>query len=81
MSKTRMFENLGFLKSKFSIFTIGLHEFIEVGKNPGYPRHPRFRSGRFNRYISVAKSTGESSWLTVSVEDLIFSDNIWQQPL
>ena len=45
-----MFENLGFLKSKFSIFTIGeyrKHGFIKVGeKNPRYPRHPRFRSGR-----------------------------------
>ena len=47
----QMFENLGFLKSKFSIFTIGeyrKHGFIKVGEKnpryPWYPRHPRFRS-------------------------------------
>ena len=47
-----MFENLGFLKSKFSIFTIReyrKHGFIKVGeKNPWYPRYPRnprFRPG------------------------------------
>ena len=47
-----MFENLGFLKSKFSIFTVSeyrKHGFIKVGeKNPRYPRHPRFRSGRIH---------------------------------
>ena len=53
-------ENLGFLKSEFSIFTKQMfetlrffttgeyrkHGYIKVGeKNPRYPRNPRFRSG------------------------------------
>ena len=42
--KNRMFANLRFLKSKFSIFTnYRKHGFIKVGeKNPRYPRHRVF---------------------------------------